>query len=141
MVKFDDLLMAFEFVSVGAPAENEAYICRETGTIHWHSESADIEEELPDDVDSDRYIAVPHKNELDLGKRLVLQFAAEHLPDEYDDVRQIFSRHGAYARFKDLLERSGRLQQWHDYEDRATKEALRDWCLDNDIEIDWPGKA
>jgi hypothetical protein len=94
---------------------------------------------LPDDVDSDRYIAVPHKNDLDLGKRLVLKFAAEFLADEYDYVRQIFSRRGAYARFKDLLDRHGKLQQWHDYEDRAKKEALREWCQDNEIEIDWPG--
>jgi predicted enzyme related to lactoylglutathione lyase len=33
IVKLDDLLMAFEFVSAGMPAENEAYMCRETGAI------------------------------------------------------------------------------------------------------------
>ncbi|WP_353817004.1 hypothetical protein [Mesorhizobium sp.] len=60
-------------------------------------------EELPDDVeDSERYIAIPDKRELDLGKPLVLTFARHHLPDDYDKVREIFSRAGAYARFKDL---------------------------------------
>lgn len=135
-VKFDDLLLAFEFVSFGGPMAHEAYLCRETGKIHWYSEFGDNEEELPEDIDSDKYIAIPHKNDLNLGKRLVLRFAAEFLPEELDKVREIFSRRGAYARFKDLLERTGKLEQWYDYEARAQKEALREWCEENGIEID-----
>jgi hypothetical protein len=67
-VKFDDLLEAFEFVSADQPMENEAYLCVETGVIHYHSEFGDEEEDpLPDDIeDSAKYIAIPHKNDLDL---------------------------------------------------------------------------
>lgn len=137
VVKFQDLLLAFDFVSSGAPMEHEAYLCKETGVIHWHSEYGDVEEEeLPGDIDSDKYVEIPHKNDLDLGKRLVLKFAAEFLPDEYDKVGEIFSRRGAYVRFKELLERNGKLQQWYDYEEKAQNEALRAWCEDNGIEID-----
>ncbi|WP_353839486.1 hypothetical protein [Mesorhizobium sp.] len=76
----------------------------ETGKIYCHSEWVDDVEELPDDLeDSERYIAIPDKRELDLGKPLVLSFARHHLLDDYDKVREIFSRAGAYARFKDLL--------------------------------------
>jgi hypothetical protein len=137
VVKFDDLMLAFDFVSASAPTEHEAYLCKETGAIYWRSEYGDVEEEeLPDDIDSDKYIEIPHKNDLDLGRRPVLRFAAEFLPDEYDKVREIFSRRGAYARFKDLLERCGKLQQWYDYEAKAQNEVLREWCQDNGIEID-----
>jgi hypothetical protein len=37
--------------------------------------SATNDEELPDDIDNEKYIAIPDKRELDLGKPLVLDFA------------------------------------------------------------------
>lgn len=128
-VKFDDLLDAFDFVSAGQPMEHEAYLNVDTGVIHYHSEIGDDEEPLPDDMeDSGKYIAIPHKNDLGLGRRLVLRFAAEILPDALDDVYGIFARRGAYGRFKNLLERRGALQQWYEYEEKSRKEALREWC-------------
>ena len=134
--KFDALLEAFEFVSFGQPGEHEAYLCTKTGEIHWHSEYGDNEEPLPDDIeDPEKYIAIPHKNDLGLGKSLVLKYAAEFLPDALDNVREIFRRRGAYARFKDLLEHRGMLQQWYEYEATAQKYALRDWCEDRGIEL------
>lgn len=135
MATFDDLLLALQFVSSGEPSENQAYLCKDTGAIHYHSEYGDNEEELPDDFESDRYIAVPHKKDLNLGKGLALTFAAESLPDEQAKIRQIFSHAGAYARFKDLLERTGMLQRWYDYEAQAEREALLSWCKENNIEV------
>ena len=88
-VSFSDLHLAFEFVSSGR-GENEAYLDRQSGKIYWHSEFGDNNEELPDDIDDEKYIAIPDKRELDLGKPLVLDFAREFLPDDYDEVRQIF---------------------------------------------------
>lgn len=135
-VNFSELLDAFDFVNSGGAGENEAYLCKETGKIYCHSEWVDDVEELPDDVeDSERYIAIPDKRELDLGKPLVLAFARQHLPDDYDKVREIFSRAGAYARFKDLLEHRGAIDRWYDFEQKATEEALKTWCADNDIKV------
>ena len=128
---------AFEFVSVGGSLGAEAYISRDTGKIYLRTVDGDVmeeEDEIPDDVEtSDRYIAVPHKTELDLGRTLVLRFTEQELPGDYDTVRDQFRRKGAYARFKRLLEARGALQRWYDYEERATEEALRNWCQDNDI--------
>ena len=70
--------------------ENEAHLDRQSGKIYWHSEFGDNNEELPDDIDDEKYIAIPDQRELDLGKPLVLDFAREFLPDDYDEVRQIF---------------------------------------------------
>ena len=103
-VSFSDLQLAFE-LSSGGTGENEAYLDRQSGKIYWHSESGDNDEELPDDIDDEKYIAIPDKKELDLGKPLVLDFAREFLSDDYDEVRHIFSRRGAYRRLKDLLVR------------------------------------
>src|SRR6516162_11956722 len=101
----------------------------------WHSEFGDNDEELPGDIDDEKYISIPDKRELDLGKPLVLDFAREFLSDDYDEVRHIFSRRGAYRRFKDLLVRRGALDQWEDFSDKAEEAALREWCVENGIEI------
>lgn len=106
------------------------------GVIHYHTEFGDNEEPLPDDVsDTEKYIAIPHKNDLGLGKRLALKFADEVLSDAVDEVAEIFRRQGAYGRFKGLLERRGVLQRWYGFEAASVKEALREWCDDSDIEV------
>jgi hypothetical protein len=96
-IKYEDLSAAFDFVSFAAPMEHRAYVSLDTGATLWISETNPIEEEdLPDDLDtSDRYIAVPHKNELDLGNNLALRFVEEQLPDRYADVEGFFRRRGA----------------------------------------------
>lgn len=113
MAKYDDLELAIEFVSAGAFTGNEAYLCRESGVIYWHSELADDEEELPDDIDSDKFIAIPHKNDLELGKPLILRFTREVLPEKEPEVQEIFGHRGAHARFKNMLEHCGKLQRQH----------------------------
>ncbi len=136
VVKFEDLLRALEFVSAGHPMEHEAYLCRETGVIHYHSEMGDDEEAVPEDIeDAEKYVALPHKNDLDLGRRLALRFVDDRLPEVADDVRDIFRRKGAYARFKNLLEHRGVLQQWYEFEEKSMQQALRQWCEDNEIEV------
>ncbi|VIO73281.1 hypothetical protein CI1B_48860 [Bradyrhizobium ivorense] len=91
---------------------------------------------MPDDVEDDeKYIAVPDKRELDLGKPLVLDFAREFLPGDFDEIRYIFSKRGAYQKFKALLIRRRALDRWYDFENKATEQALRRWCEDNEISV------
>ena len=134
-VSFSDLQLAFEFVSSGGMGENEAYLDRQSGKIYWHSGFGDNDEELPDDIDDEKYISIPDKRELDLGKPLVLDFAREFLPVDYDEVRHIFSRRGAYRRLKDLLVRRGAIDQWEDFSNKAEEAALREWCAENGIDL------
>ena len=133
-VTFDELLEAFDFVSFGGMSEHAAYISLDTGAIHWSSDESD--DDLPPDLEtSDRYLAIPHKNDLDLGTDLALRFAEDQLPKHYETVRGFFHRRGAYARFKALLDTLGRLEDWYRFENDATEEALRDWCTAHDIEL------
>ena len=134
-VSFSDLQSAFEFVSSGEMGQNEAYLDRQSDKIYWHSEFGDNDEELPDDIDDEKYISIPHKRELDLGKPLVLDFARDFLRDDYDEVRHIFSRGGAYRRYKDLLVRRGALERWYDFSNKAEEAALREWCAENGIDL------
>jgi len=139
-VSFAELLDTFELMSMANPiGQYEAFVCRQTGKIYCHSEFEDIAEltdELPNDIEDDeKYIAVPDKQELDLGRPLVLDFAREFLPGDFDEVRYIFSKRGAYPKFKALLARRHALDQWYDFEKKATERALRDWCEVNSIAV------
>jgi hypothetical protein len=132
-VNWTDLQSAFELASFGGGG-NDAFLCRPTGEIFYRSDV--IDEELPDDVDDgEKYIRIPHKNELDLGKRLVLAFAEQYLPGDYDNMERMFGRRGAYGRFNDLLDRRRARETWYDFRNKAEEEALRAWCAGNSIKI------
>ena len=138
-VSFDDLENTYAFVSMGGShGENRGYLCRETGKIYWDSEFADFpeQEQLPDDLDDeDKNVPIPSKRELNLGKPLVLDFAREVMPDDFEEICRIFSRRGAYRNFRALLTRRKVLDRWYEYEANTTREALHDWCRLNEIEV------
>jgi hypothetical protein len=135
-IKFSDIEDAFYFVSMGEMYMNSAILCIETGQIFYISDFGDSDE-LPEDIDtSDKYIDIPHKNELDLGKPLVLEFAAMYLPDNLEKVNSFFHKKGAYSRFKKFLEAEGLLDKWYTFEEDEQNKSLREWCKDNDINIE-----
>ena len=134
-VKFRDLELAFDFVSFEGFTENLAYVRKDTGEILWSSEDLDEEEQLPDDIDDEeKYLAIPSKRDLGLGRSLVFDFVQQFLPDDLDQVRRYFSHRGAYGNFKDLLAQRRAIEQWHKFEDEAAQRALREWCSENSIE-------
>jgi hypothetical protein len=138
-VDWTELQHAFEFVSTEGPYEHEAVLCRKTGKLLWLSDVEEDIEAWPDDAyDKEKYLPIPHRKQLDLGKPLVIEFARQFLPDEFNEVRRMFDSRGAYARFKDLLQRKKALDRWYDFETKATEAALREWCEINGITIE-PG--
>lgn len=133
---FKDIEDAFDFVNFGQLGEHEAYLNIHTGETFWYSEFGDNEEELPEDIDDEnKYIALPDKNDLHLGKRLVLSFVYKYLPEEAEKIEAIFHRKGAYSKFKSILERKGIIDNWYDYENAAQEKALREWCKLNSVTI------
>ena len=134
-IKFNDIFDAFSFVSMGEMYMNSAILCVETGQVFYISDFGDSDE-LPDDIDtSDKYIEIPHKNELNLGKPLVLEFAAIHIPEDFDKVDSFFSSRGAYSKFKNLLNVKKLLAKWYEFEEQEQVKALKDWCKDNEINL------
>ena len=133
-IKYSDLLDAFELVSASAAFESRAFICTDTGVIYCTSDTLELDEEVPEDLDtSDRYIAIPHKSDLNLGRDMVLSFVDQTLPDDYGAVAGFFRSKGAYSRFKQLLESRGALEVWFTFEAHAVEVALRQWCEENRI--------
>jgi len=134
---FADILDGYEFTDFdGNIGQHRAYVHRELGTVYCVSDDLDLEDDLPQDLDSGLYLELPDRHTLDLGARLAVDFAHEQLaPDDARRVADFFHRRGAYGRFKDLLERKNQLQHWYDYEQQAKQQRLRQWCADNGIAL------
>jgi hypothetical protein len=139
-VSFKELLDTYELFGMAAPAGScEIVLCKETGEIYCRSDLEELatpDEELPADIDNEeKYITLPDRRGLDLGTQLAFDFAREFLPDDFDEVRDIFGRRGAYQNFKALLNRRGVREKWYDFEAKAIEQALRTWCEDNLIDV------
>ena len=138
-VELDQLQGAVDWVSSDS-LTNEAYICRRTGHIYWipdDLETDDLVEEAPDDIhDIEKYVLVPDKHYLDLGNKLALEFAAQYLTDQYDDVRAMFRRKGAYRRFRVLLQQRDLVEHWFAYSEEQTRKALENWCESEGLEFE-----
>ena len=135
-VQLSLLLDAYEWASATGPYENSAYVSRASGQIWLVSDFDDMGEEPPADAgDESMYANVPNKKELDLGRSLALHFADEQLPQYSSQIRGFFSKPGAYAKFKDLLDAQGALEAWYAYESAGVQEALRAWAAENDLEL------
>ena len=139
-IKFEKVREAFFF---GSPMLNEAvdvYLSKQTGELIYGPEMSlwDGEDhEVPDDIDDEeKYVAVPNQWDLGLGKPLALKFTEQFLPDDLRKVGDIFSRSDAFPRFRDLLEYRDAVQQWRDFEEKATAQALREWCEEHDISLE-----
>ena len=80
LVSLKDILGAFEFVCAGDGGEHEAFLCKQSGKLYCHSGLCDDLDILPDDIgDSEKFLQIPDKRELDLGKPLALDFPARRL--------------------------------------------------------------
>jgi len=136
--KFSDIEMACEFVSSGGDfSESYAYVNRETGQVYWESDLIDdAPQEQPDNLEDEKWIAIPDKRDLELGKRLVLDFAWRHMPDHAEEVETIFRKRGAYRRYKELLHSIGMLEKWYKFESAAQEKALRKWCRESGVEVE-----
>jgi hypothetical protein len=135
-MKYEALESAFHWASSGAPFENTAFLNRQTGEVHIQSMNGYTDEELPDDIEDVLvYVAVPHKNDLDLGRDLVIGFVEDFAPQHLNTVLSYFRQLGAYAKFKNLLERESLLDGWYKYEADATQQALLAWAAENGIQV------
>ena len=138
-MKYFDLELAFDTVSSGGDiGNNAAFISKSTGKIVYqsHDVCSDEDIDLESICEDEDYVQVPDKFELELGQRLVWEFVRREVPGLEPKVREIFSKRGAYSRYKDFLAYNDLLQKWYDFESQMTKEALIDWATRNGIEVE-----
>ena len=124
-IDMDEFDFAMAFISCDL-FDNEAYIDTQSGAIYCFGEG--VEEPLPDDIyENKKYLAIPTKQDLALGKPLVLRFTALEMPDQIDNVYAMFRKRGAYAKYKYLLNTLELTEKWYAFEKSATEEAIKDW--------------
>jgi hypothetical protein len=132
----DEIVNAFHFGEWGSYGEPTAFVClRQNKIIYCSREHDGCVDDNEQAMDCEGCIPLPHKNELDLGKRLVFSFMEEFVPGDLGKVERMFSRRGAYRRFKAYLEEKDILERWYDYENSAQEAALRAWCEWNEIPL------
>lgn len=130
-VDLDDLENAVIFVSDSGA---EAWVQRSTGTVYFKSDFG-AEQELPEDLGTtDDYLEVPNQRDLDLGNAMALAFTEAEMAQNYDQVREMFRKKGAYANFSRLLEASNLRDKWHKFQEERTRQALSEWCRENGLE-------
>jgi len=133
-VDYDELELAFEFVSSGYEFDHSAYLDTESGEIYFDSDASD--DELPVDLfENGKYIQIPEKREFGLGKPLAIEYTQMNLPEELELVYSFFRSKGAYSNFKALLENKNLLESWYAFEQEALKKSILKWCADNEISI------
>jgi len=134
--KYDDIESAYFYVNSAAGYSNQAILCKDTGEIYYMSDSYD-EDEIPENVDeNEECVEIPDKIELNLGNNLVFEFMDKNWPEMYERVRQIFRSRGAYSKYKNLLDEKDLLQIWYNFENERESQVLREWCAENEIELD-----
>jgi len=135
MINFSKIEDAFLFVSSDQRFMNTAVLNRKTGEIFYRSELSG-EDDFPEDVESENYIEIPHKNDLNLGRDLFFDFVLKYIPEKSDEVDSFFHRKGAYSNYKYLLENLNLLDKWYKFEDEKTKTVLLGWCRENGIQVE-----
>jgi len=136
VVKFSDVLEGYEYTAFDTGGINQAFLDKETGKVYYYTDSGDNFEELPEDLDeNDKYIEIPCKNDLELGRNLVFDFAAQYLPDDANYIQEMFCRKGAYLQFRNFLGCKGIIKKWYDFENEQVEKVLREWCALYGVEL------
>jgi len=129
-----DQHLAVEHVTTGGAYGTEAFIDLRSGAILCGGIDAEVP--FPDDVyDEKRYLPVPAKKELGLGRDDALAFTEHHAPQLLSRAEYIFNAAGAFDRFKLLVREHGLLNAWYAYQDERLRQALAEWAGLNDLRL------
>ena len=99
----------------------------------WYREAIEQAREFLNNEDD--YIPLPSK--FDFHEYRVMEEFIRSLPieEQRDVLLSLIKGKGAFARFKQGLERFLLLENWYQYRDQALAELAEEWCRDNGIEF------
>ena len=134
-VKLDELEGAAMMVEDGGGSVT-AMVSRETGMIHLlNDEYMDEEAPMPSAAGgNDGYVPVPPAGTLGIGDALVLRFAATHLAEDQDTVRELFRDRNTEG-FARLLKERGAGEAWERFHEEVVRSALQRWCEENGLQL------
>ncbi|MCK4841045.1 MAG: hypothetical protein KAT04_04080 [Methylococcales bacterium] len=85
-VDLESIISGFDYVSAAPIGKNQAYLNKKTGKIVWHTDMGDNFEELPDDLDDEKYIEIPHKSELGGCPRIETVARGSHFESDFSFI-------------------------------------------------------
>ncbi|NQZ56315.1 MAG: hypothetical protein HRT88_02435 [Lentisphaeraceae bacterium] len=138
-MNYSTIESAYDFTNFSSDLDIEVILNKKTGEEFYQGTDSDATEGetlAEEDFDDDVHVYLPSKRDIDLGSRLVFKFASERFESHYEDIRDIFSRKRAYSKFRTLLERNNKLEEWRQFEKEETEKSLRKWCKENEIELE-----
>ena len=134
-MKYLEFLDAIDFVNSGHYGDNVAAYRKDTGQLLFRT--VGVEDQIgPVPVSDPDYVFMPRKDELHLGRDIVMQFVAEYLPRERGHVDWLFRKEGAFGRFKGYLDEKGLLEKWYEFSERQEEKMLRRWCAQNGLKLE-----
>lgn len=133
-VNLDELERAAMMVEDGDGSVT-ALVSRDTGMLHLlNDEYMDEEAPMPSaSGGNEGYVSVPPAGTLGIGDGLILRFAALHLADDQNTVRDLFRDRNTEG-FARLLQERGKVEAWERFHDETTQAALRRWCEENGLQ-------
>lgn len=134
-----ELVDAFETASLASRGDIQALLDKASGKIYFHAPDDDSGcwDALPEDADNaEKYLLLPHKDELVYEKTLIFRFVGQHCPaQQVEEVEAIFRRKGAYGNYRRFLDRNGLLDHWYAFRDAHIQAAFLAWCQDNGLKF------
>lgn len=127
-MSFDLIDDAFHYVSNAPIGERSAVVHRSSGKVYLASRKADFDERPAGTAGDSDYVPIPHRQDIDPGKPLLMEFVRSHCPGEQARVEGLFSRSGGFRNAKDHLRRLGLLESWQVFESQRIEFLLRQWC-------------
>ena len=115
-------------MNVDSDCAKEAYFSTETGRVYRISSLGDSDERPDDFEESDQYLNLPNKYDVELRSELVQKFTFVQNADLQEKIEITFHRRGAYRHFRYVLEENDLLECRRTFEEEHTKEGITRWC-------------
>ena len=88
-------------------------------------------------INEQDYIPLPSKydfQEYRVVERFILSLPIE---EQREELLSLIKGKGAFSRFREGLDRFLLRDKWHQYKDNALLEFARDWCKNNEVEVEF----
>jgi hypothetical protein len=130
-VQWNDL--EFAFMAANSGPISAAWIHRERSLVRTADEL--VEQDLPAPINDPEWVEIPSAETLGLKDDLVQAFTRDRCPWLTEAVQRCFRKRGAWGAFKDLLDAHGLIDDWEEFEQACTRNALLAWAAENSITV------
>ncbi|MFC6289765.1 UPF0158 family protein [Levilactobacillus angrenensis] len=111
------------------------YYSKKTEKVELVVEGMADYEAVADEIEenSDQYLRQPSPYEINDYQKMIDFIDGLPVGQETQRLTRAINGHGAFRRFRDVLERFGLTQKWYDFKDAATRQQAIEWCQENQV--------